>query len=246
MGAVSETRYVVQAGWRDVPHLDEETQRRLLASIEPHLRDARTKGEPSMGSGTIYPMSWEEIAVAPFRVPEFWPRAFALDVGWNRTAAIWGALDRGTDTLYCYSEYYAGKQVPEVHATGIKARGAWVPGVIDPASRGRTQTDGTQLLTTYRALGLKLTPANNAVEAGIQEVWSRLATGRLKVFSNLLNFRNEFRLYRRDENGKIVKQDDHLMDALRYLVVSGLPMMRVQEFRRPAEIAAAADAVAGY
>lgn len=246
MGAVSETRYVVQAGWDDIPHLDEETKRQLLSSIEPHLRDARTKGIPSMGSGTIYPMAWEEIVVPPFRVPDYWPRAFALDVGWNRTAAIWGALDRSTDTLVCYSEYYAGKQVPEVHAAGIKARGAWVPGVIDPASRGRTQTDGTQILTSYRSHGLKLTPADNTVEAGIQDVWSRLATGRLKVCSNLMNFRNEYRLYRRDEHGKIVKKDDHLMDALRYLVVSGIPLMRVQQFQRPAEITPAADAVAGY
>lgn len=248
MGAVSETRYVVQAGWQDVPHLDEETKRRLLSSIEPHLRDARTKGEPSMGSGTIYPIPWEEVSVAPFQIPDFWPRAYGMDVGWNRTAAIWGAIDRSTGTIYCTSEYYGAKSVPEVHAAAIKARGAWVPGVVDPASRGRSQVDGTQLLATYTspALGLKLTPAKNTVEAGIQEVWSLLATGRLKFFTSLLNLQKEFRLYRRDENGKIVKQDDHLLDALRYLIVSGVPIMRVQEMRRPIELRPPADAVAGY
>lgn len=248
MGAVSETRYVVQAGWDHAPHLDEETKRRLLASIEPHLRDARTKGEPSMGSGTIYPIAWEEVSVPPMAIPPFWPRAYGMDVGWNRTAALWGALDRSTGTIYCPSEYYGAKQPPEVHAAGIRARGDWIPGVIDPASRGRSQADGTQLLATYtsKGLGLKLTPAKNAVEAGIQEVWSLLVTGRLKFFSSLKNLEKEFHYYRRDENGKIVKQNDHLMDALRYMIVSGVPLMKTQEMRRTVASPGAADLVAGY
>jgi hypothetical protein len=40
-----------------------------------------------------------------------------------------------------------------------------------------------------------------------------MAEGRLKVFSSLQNWRSEFRIYRRNKNGKLVKSDDHLMDA---------------------------------
>jgi hypothetical protein len=39
---------------------------------------------------------------------------------------------------------------------------------------------------------------------------------------SLQNWLSEFRIYRRDEKGKIVKQNDHLMDATRYLILSGL------------------------
>ena len=63
---------------------------------------------------------------------------------------------------------------------------------------------------------------NNAVEAGIFEVWQRLSSGRLKLFSTLQNTLAEFRLYRRDQKGRIVKENDHLMDCMRYLVMSGL------------------------
>lgn len=220
MPEISKSKYVVQAGWDDVPHLDEQTKTDLLESTEPHLRDARSKGTPGLGAGAIYPIPESEIIVEPFAIPDYWPRAYGMDVGWNRTAAIWGAWDRSVDVVYLYTEHYRGKAEPSIHATAIRARGEWVPGLIDPAARGRSQEDGKQLLQTYRERGLLLQDATNAVEAGIYDVWERLSTGRLKIFSTLQNWRAEYRLYRRDEDGKVVKDFDHIMDATRYLVVS--------------------------
>jgi hypothetical protein len=122
-----------------------------------------------------------------------------------------------------------------------------IKGVIDPAARNRAQADGERLLATYKAQGLKLTPANNAVEAGIYEVWQRLSTGRLKFFRTLTNLQAEYRLYRRDENGKIKKDFDHLMDALRYLVMSGKAVASVQAAIRAAHTGSAPiDPIAGY
>ena len=213
---------LVQATWDDAPHLTTKDKEELYLSIPPHERGARSKGTPILGAGRIYPISEETLVVEPFEMPVFWPRAFALDVGWNVTAAIWGAWDRDSDTVYLYSEHYQGQAEPAVHAQSIRARGDWVPGVIDPAARGRGQKDGTQLLHVYGDLGLHLTPANNAVEAGLYRVWQRLSGGRLKVFSSLTNWLAEFRIYRRDENGKVVKTNDHLMDDTRYLIMSGM------------------------
>lgn len=216
MPAVTESKYLVQCGWDDVPHITEKAKRDLLASCEPHLRDARSKGTPSLGAGAIYPIAVEDIRVDPFRVPDHWPRGYGMDVGWNRTAVIWGALDREADVLYFTTEHYRGKAEPSVHATAIKARGEWIKGKIDPAANGRAQKDGEQLMATYRALGLHISNAENGVEAGINDMLERLSTGRLKVFSTCVNWFAEYKLYRRDENGKIVKKFDHLMDASRY------------------------------
>lgn len=217
------SRFCVQAEWDDVPHLTKEQKDRLWASIPPYQRDARSKGIPALGSGAIYPVPESDIVCEPFEVPKHWPRCYALDVGWNRTASLWGAWDRNeNDIVYLTSEYYRGQAEPSIHAAAIKARGIWVPGVIDPASRGRSQNDGTQLLADYVALGLDLEPARNAVEAGIYAVWERLSTGRLKVFKTLQNWLAEYRIYRRDDKGRIVKQNDHLMDDTRYLILSGL------------------------
>lgn len=220
--AQDASKAVITATWDDVPHLSEEAKRELMESIPPFQRDARSKGVPQLGAGAIYPVPETDIVVPDFQIPEHWPRVYGMDVGWNRTAAVWAAVDRESGTAYLYSEHYRGQAEPSVQAQGIRARGEWITGVIDPASRGRSQHDGTQLLHSYRELGLDLRLADNAQEAGLYAVWQRLSAGRLKVFESLRNWLSEFRLYRRDDNGKVVKENDHLMDCTRYVVMSGL------------------------
>jgi hypothetical protein len=167
-------------------------------------------------------------------------------VGWNRTAAVWGAIDRSVDVAYLYTEHYRGKAEPSVHASAIKARGEWIPGVIDPASRGRGQRDGLQLMSDYEQLGLDLTPALNPRETGIYTVWERLSTGRLKVFRTLMNWQAEYRLYRRDDDGRMVKEFDHLMDATRYWVVSGIGVAKVRPPTAVVPVPVIADRTVGY
>ncbi len=217
------TRYTIQADWDDVPHLDKKTKDELYAALPPHQREARSKGVPVLGAGAIYPVEEEFIKVPDFVIPAHWPRSFGFDVGWNCTAAIWGAVDRETDTGYLYSAYKRGQAEPPIHASGIKAKGDWIPGVIDPASRGGSQKDGEKLINLYQDEKLILSLADNAVEAGIHDVWTALSTGKLKVFKSLAPWFDEFRLYRRSDNGKgtIVKTNDHLMDCTRYWWRSG-------------------------
>lgn len=222
------TRAVIMATWDDAPHLTDEMKRAMLDTYPAFQRDARSKGIPQLGAGAIYPVPESEFLVDPFEIPPHWPRAFAMDVGWNRTAVLWGAHDRDTQTLYLYSEHYRGQAEPSVHANSILSRGEWIPGVIDPAARGRGQKDGEQLLVLYRELGLELTEADNGVEAGIYAVFERLSAGKIKVFRTLQSFMAEYRLYRRDEKGKVVKVNDHLMDDLRYMVASGLSVAVVK------------------
>lgn len=209
---------VVQAGWNDAPWLSEEMKARLLEDTPLHLRKARMEGAPAMGDGNVYPISLEEILVKPFSIPEGWPRMYALDVGWNKTAAIWAALDPVTDTLYFYDEHYKGKELPAVHGYAILSRGKWIPGVIDPAAHGRSPNDGQKIIRTYKDMGLILYDAKNEVESGVLNLGQRFAVGKAKVFTTLVNFQKEYMLYRRDKNGKIIKENDHLMDTARYIV----------------------------
>jgi phage terminase large subunit-like protein len=223
-----EFKWYVQAGWKDVPHLDEDEKRALRATTPPYQIQARTEGEPVLGSGAIYPIAESELIVPTREIPETWRRVYAMDVGWNRTAVLWGAEDPGNQNIELYDCHYQGQGEPASHAQAIKARGDWISGVVDPASLGSSQIDGRTLMEMYGRLGLRLEPAVNAVEAGLTEVWNMMVSGRLRVQEHLHPWRSEFRKYHRDEKGKIVKAHDHLMDATRYLLVSGRDYLRVK------------------
>lgn len=220
------SKYIDLIGHDDTPHLkppvlSAEARESLLEDLLPHERQARETGRPSLGAGAIYPVAEDSFLVDPFKIPEHWQYGYAIDPGWNTTAALLGARDPDTGVTYLTAEYYGHKDQPVIHAHGIRAMLPWreLEGVMDPAGDNvGSQKDGTKLLQEYEDLGLVLTKANNAVHAGLRRVLVLLTTGQLKVFRTLPYWLKEFRLYRRDEKGKIVKANDHLMDCMRYLM----------------------------
>lgn len=225
----------VLVGWDDVPHLTAEQKSSILEGIPPWQREARTRGLPSMGAGAIYPLPEADIIVQPFVIPEHWPRAFALDPGWNMTAALFLAFDTDAGGIVAYDEYYVGQREPAVHAAALKRKGAdWMTGVIDPAAQGIRGHKGEVLLDVYRdEFGMKLELAENAVMPGLIKTWHALSIGQLKLFSTLTHTRNELRLYRRDEKGNIIKEHDHLMDCMRYGVMSARAVAKIKPIDSP-------------
>lgn len=218
-------KFVINVEWDEVPHMDDDQKARILESYSAHEREARSKGIPSLGSGAIYPYLEDSVTVEPFEIPAWWPKAYGMDVGWKKTAVVWGAQDPESKRVYLYSEHYEGEGVPAIHASAIKARGDWIWGAIDPASNTPGQADGKALIDLYESEGLNLTAADHAVESGIYKTGQMFASGQLKIFRTLKNTISEFRTYRRDEKGKIVKKNDHAMDAMRYLIQTGLDNM---------------------
>jgi hypothetical protein len=219
------SKYIDLIGWEDVPHLQPpHITKQELDDLErdmlPHQKQARRTGRPSLGAGAIYPVDYDNLVCDPFRIPEFWERAWAIDVGWRRTAALVGAKDPDTDVYYLTHEYYVGEAKPLEHSFGIKAILPWpdLAGAMDPAAKGSNQKDGSKLKEEYEDLGLELVKADNAVHAGIHRVLTLMQGGQLKVFSTLVYWKKEHSLYRRDAKGKIVKENDHLMDCTRYLL----------------------------
>lgn len=219
-------KIMVNCTWDDVPHLDEEWKKSTEASTPMYLREARKLGIPTAGVGKIYPVEESEFVIRPIPLAPHWRRCFGFDAGWHNTAAVWGAYDKDLDTVYVYSEYKRGEQPIDVHAMAIKARGDWIPGAGDAAAREGHSQD--TVLDLYKARGVNLVLANKAVDLGIAAVMSRLSTGKIKVFNTCQKWLQEYRMYSYDDKQRIVKRNDHLMDATRFMVMSGLQRAQME------------------
>lgn len=243
----SDGKVCIMAGWDDVPHLSEKEKAELLASTPAYQHTARSKGIPQLGAGAIYPIAEEDIASADFEIPAHWPRVYGLDVGWNNTAVVWGAFDQEADILYLYACYKRGQAEPSVHKDAINSKGKWIPGVCDPAANSAGQKDGEKLFKIYREdHKLNIHKADNSVEAGLYKTFLRMSTGRLKVFKSCVQWFEEFRIYRRGEDGKVIKKFDHLMDCTRYVVMSGRQVAKVFIPKRPANLDVDINSLPGY
>lgn len=228
-------KYVVNAGWNDVPHIPEEDKSELLASTPKYLQKARSEGIPALGSGVIYPVADEDVKCKPFPIPEHWPRIAGMDFGWDHpTAVAWLAWDRETDAVYVYDVYRKAQEEVPIHASAIKSRGDWIPvawprdgmndTAVGPQLAGQYRDEDVAMLNDFAQFeetGIESTEDRTSkvsVEAGLQEILTRMATGRLRVFETCQDWFEEKAIYRR-EKGKIVKKVDDLMDAMRYAVM---------------------------
>ena len=220
-------------GHDDAPHLNPpvitvEEREAIFEGMTEGDRQARETGRPSLGAGAIYPVSEDIFFIDPFEIPDWWEYAYAIDPGWRVTAGLLAARNPDTDQHYLVAEYYGQKDHPVVHSHGIKAMLPWpkMEGLIDPAGDNvGNMKDGTKMKEEYEDLGLVLMKANNAVHAGLRKCLIYMQNGKLKCFNTLPYLKKEFRLYRRavrkTANGTssiIVKENDHLMDDMRYIM----------------------------
>lgn len=231
-------RHLTKMGIAEAEHYTPEERARIIASYPLHERAARANGDPILGSGRVYPIEEADIKCAAFAIPSHWPRLVAMDFGWDHyTAAVWLAWDRDSDTIYvtdCIRFRLEEAAVPLV-ASAIKSRGAWIP-VAWPHDGENDTAQGPQLAKQYRDEGVNMRPENakfpetsddkatntkqsrTSVEAGVQDIYTRMLAKTFKVFSHLEPWFEEFRLYHR-KDGKIVKERDDALSATRYGVM---------------------------
>src|SRR5262249_57456164 len=109
--------------------------------------------------------------------------------------------------------------LPESHVGRIKQNGRWRAPVAWPhdCGRGASVIAGGTIAQAYRELGLNMLHEHATFakggfnfEAGIAELESRFATGRLVVRSNLAEFFDEYQGYHR-VNGQVHKVDDDIL-----------------------------------
>jgi phage terminase large subunit-like protein len=207
----------------DALHYTKEQREAIIASYPAHERDARTKGVPSLGSGRIYPLADDVVAVEPFQIPSHWAQVGGLDFGWDHpSAAVRCMWDRDNDAFYVVDCHRQREQTPQMFAVSLKQWPSWLPFAWPHDGLQHDKGSGEQLADQYRKAGLTMMAerstfpdGTNGVEAGLQEILARMQLKKFKVFSHLSDWFEEFRLYHR-KDGKVVKLADDLMSATRY------------------------------
>lgn len=210
----------------DAEHYTPERRSAIIASYAEHEREARARGEPSLGSGRVFPVADSVVAIDPIAIPAHWARINGIDFGWDHPfAAVSLAWDREADVIYVVNAYRESKQTPPMHVAAIRPWGDWIPTAWPHDGFQHDKGSGKALADQYRDAGLTMLfdqatheEGGNGVEAGVMEMLERMQTGRLKVFRHLTDWFDEFRIYRRDK-GKIVKERDDLMAATRYAIM---------------------------
>lgn len=172
--------------------------------------------------------------IKPIEISEHWEKGFVLDHGFtNPTAVLWYAIDFDGN-IYLYDEHYENEKTPSYHSERIKERRLH-SGWCDPSVFAKTQSRGSNselfsIADEYRDFGISLSPALRGSDAsGIARVNEFFKAGRIRVFDTLSNFLNEINnwKYRVSSSRTLTNlpeepedKDNHLMDCLKYLVVS--------------------------
>ena len=184
--------------------------------------DRYIRGLWTQAEGLIYPR-WRE-ALEPRWEGEADEWAVSCDYGtqnafaallWVRAGGVWHVVKE-----YRYSGRDTGHQktdddyVADMEAfLGDLPRDT--PFIIDPSA--------TSFHAAMRRAGLKVRKARNAVEDGIRETAACMQSGAVRVADGLPELAKEFAGYVWDAKAsgdRPVKENDHLMDALRYGVAT--------------------------
>lgn len=246
----------------DNPYVPEEEKVKLLAKWNGHPEErARLYGDFIQRSGLVYNL-WDKAihTVTPFSIPKDWRRIVSIDpAATGTTAAIWGAVEPGTNNLYLYREYYESNQVVSSHAKNILVRNGGDPidiWLIDPKwgtqRNNETHKTGMQL---YRDAGIPCRLAQVGNDYGLNTSREYISATldkasrhpKLYCFKDLNNFAYEMSHYtwdtfaRGDQKGqgkdKPTKKNDHIMNAMQYLCAmnprgrrfSGMPVEEAEK-----------------
>lgn len=159
-------------------------------------------------------------AICAGRIPCDWPAFAGHDYGWNAsTTGVWLRLSPD-DVLYMVADYEDRQMTIDQHVKVWQKYGLTTvdEAFCDPAN--------PEVWMRAYEMGYPTSEGNNEVLGGLDEVFTRLVTGRLKVFPECKIFLDHRATYRwaTDTRNEDLLVDrplkpqpaEHLMDALRY------------------------------
>ena len=229
-----ENAFVQEVDMEDNPHLNQEAREETLRGYSKEEREAPRTGRFVHFLGRVYGEFNSECISPEDAIPIGYPVYVGIDPGIRHMAAVIFAYHTPQDELVIFEELaLKDMNVAEV-ATAIKeteivygVKPTWY--VIDPSARNKQHVTGRNLQLEYADHGILTFPGQNDVPTGISRVKVRLEHKKLLVMANCTETIKEFRQYRwskpprqspNDPKEAPIKKDDHLLDAIRYMVMA--------------------------
>ena len=187
-------------------NLPENYIRDILGALPDRARRRMRDGEWVRAEGMIYEHFRDDMVIPYDELPAMEYYSVGLDFGLNMAACLWGWCG---ESLYLVDDHGAYNATTSTFNSQINA--LWneliprnVARYCDPSGGERLQeiTNGE--------------PANNAVDDGIDFLNTKMEHGEFYVTERATGFLSEVQNYKRDEKERVVKIDDHYMDAGRY------------------------------
>ena len=215
----------------DNPHVNRDALEREFARMTKEERQARKEGRFVHFAGQFFPeFSLETHGCKPPSREHIQQQSVVvgIDPGLNRTGVVWVAFDNDNVALV-FDELYPEQAIVEQIVENIRTvNRKWgiEPDyyVIDPSARNRATINAEAVQSAYMRAGIPTVQGQNDRAAGILEMKRRLQQNGLVVSAACTNLAYEFERYRRDPNSQdefaAIKKDDHLLDALRYALMS--------------------------
>lgn len=181
-------------------------------------------GKWTLAEGLVYPMFGDSCIAQD--IPDTGDYYISIDYGTHNpfSAGLWCVTK--TEAVRIGEYYYCGREerkekTPEEYYSEVKrlAGGRDIKClIVDPSA-------DAFIATVKKHHEFKVRGAVNDVLPGIQTTAEMIASGKLKIHESCEDAIREFGLYRWDEKAesdRVVKENDHAMDEIRYMVMTVL------------------------
>lgn len=181
-------------------------------------------GKWTLAEGLVYPMFGDSCIVQD--IPDTGDYYISIDYGTHNpfSAGLWCVTK--TEAVRIGEYYYCGREerkekTPEEYYSEVKrlAGGRDIKClIVDPSA-------DAFIATVKKHHEFKVRGAVNDVLPGIQTTAEMIASGKIKIHESCEDAIREFGLYRWDEKAesdRVVKENDHAMDEVRYMVMTVL------------------------